>query len=251
VGTGLETQQYDDDYWRRRGHPRFYRYVVSAGSDEAALNGPAQVTTKIVTRGSTGTSTTSRVAAKPGASDPATISGAAVDRTAIGRARADDATEESAALYVVPGDIAIAAAHARPTPQDVSAAISELTNESGNILRASDLGALVSPVVIFDQLQVEKVEIHHDKSWANVRIDYRVELKQGIVRSEHHTDKRRWELEHTPEGWVAVNPTDRLYVPADAAAQIISERLYKLTKKSDRNRTQQASLARLLDAVFN
>jgi len=59
-------------------------------------------------------------------------------------------------------------------------------------------------------------------------------------------------LQHREDGWVVVNPTDRVYIPADTAAQIISERLYRLTKKSaDKNRSRQASLARLLDAVFN
>jgi hypothetical protein len=266
VGTGLETQQYDNDYWRSRGRPRFYRYLVGADSDEAALNRPArQTATKIAGAASAGTSAANRSAstAKPtglasgtdsrnGNAAAAGGSGGAANSTAIGRTVVDDTRDETAALYVVPGDIPIPGSRARPTSEDVSQAISELANESGNILRANDLATLTSSVVIFDQLQVEKVEIHHDKSWANVRIDYRVELKQGAVRSEHHTDKRRWELEHTPQGWVAVNPTDRLYVPASTAAQIISERLYQLTRKSaDKNRSQQASLARLLDAVFN
>jgi hypothetical protein len=268
VGTGLETQQYDNDYWRRRGRPRFYRYLVGADSDEAALSRPArQTATKIAGTPSEGTSAANRSASRS-TSKPAglgsgvdsrsgnsTIAGGSsqsASSTTIGRTVVDDTRDETAALYVVPGDILVPGSHAKPTSEDVSQAISELANESGNILRANDLGTLTSAVVIFDQLQVEKVEIHHDRSWANVRIDYRVELKQGAVRSEHHTDKRRWELEHTPEGWVAVNPTDRLYVPASTAAQIISERLYKLTRKSaDKNRSQQASLARLLDAVYN
>ncbi len=78
-----------------------------------------------------------------------------------------------------------------------------------------------------------------------------MELNQGQVHSQHRTEKRRWELQHREDGWVVVNPTDRVYIPADTAAQIISERLYRLTKKSADNRSQQASLARLLDAVFN
>src|SRR5260370_35760229 len=85
---------------------------------------------------------------------------------------------------------------------DVSEANSELTNQSGNILRGNDPATLSSPVIIFDQLQVEKVEFHHDKSWANVRIDYRVELNQGQVHSQHRTEKRRWEWQHREAGGV-------------------------------------------------
>jgi hypothetical protein len=268
VGTGLETQQYDSDYWRRRGRPRFYRYlvgVVGTDSDDAAPRQAAQQTpAKVASAANNGAAAPNRSMAKTTGLDPgpgsrignagtgsATGIGVGAGSTTVGRT-VDDARDETAAVYVVPRDIPVPATHGKPTAQDVSEAISELTNESGNILRSGDLAVLSSPVVIFDQLQVEKVEIHHDKSWANVRIDYRVELKQGSVQSQHHTDKRRWELQHTPEGWVAVNPTDRLYVPASTAAQIISERLYRLTKKTtDKNRGQQASLARLLDAVFN
>jgi hypothetical protein len=172
------------------------------------------------------------------------------------RAAVRSSADNTGTSFQIPEEIAIPASDAqsgaRPTAGTVSEAISELTSQSSGILRSGDLAALSAPVVIFDQLRVEKVEIHHDKSWANVRIDYRVELNQGQVKSQRHSDKRRWELQQTEDGWVAVNPQDRIYVPAEKAAQIVSERLYKLTRKSsDKNRSQQANLARLLDAVFN
>ena len=235
VGSGLETEQYDNDYWRQRGNPRFYRYLVAASSD-AALRKPA---TRVASENNAEPPAASRVATKAATGE--------LRSTAI-----HDGMDESAAIFLVPADIPIPAAHPRPAAADVSEAISELTNQSGNILRGNDPATLSSPVIVFDQLQVEKVEFHHDKSWANVRIDYHVELSQGQVHSQHRTEKRRWELQHREDGWVVVNPTDRVYIPADTAAQIISERLYRLTKKSaDKNRSQQASLARLLDAVFN
>ncbi len=234
VGSGLETEQYDNDYWRQRGNPRFYRYLVAASSD-AALRKPA---TRVASESNAEPLAASRVAAKAATGE---LRGTAIH----------DGMDETAAIFLVPADIPVPASHPRPAAADVSEAISELTNQSGNILRGNDPATLSSPVIIFDQLQVEKVEFHHDKSWANVRIDYRVELNQGQVHSQHRTEKRRWELQHREDGWVVVNPTDRVYIPADTAAQIISERLYRLTKKSADNRSQQASLARLLDAVFN
>ena len=234
VGSGLETEQYDNDYWRQRGNPRFYRYLVAASSD-AALRKPA---TRVARESNAEPPAASRVAAKAATGE---LRGTAIH----------DGMDETAAIFLVPADIPVPASHPRPAAADVSEAISELTNQSGNILRGNDPATLSSPVIIFDQLQVEKVEFHHDKSWANVRIDYRVELSQGQVHSQHRSEKRRWELQHREDGWVVVNPTDRVYIPADTAAQIISERLYRLTKKSADNRSQQASLARLLDAVFN
>ncbi|HTC91968.1 MAG TPA: NlpC/P60 family protein [Terriglobales bacterium] len=242
--SGLVTQQYDNDYWRQRGRPRFYRYLVGASSSSmlAALpksgRSPAAKISDMSNDGE-----------QP--ADAATGSKAAA---VLHQAAVRNSADKVDASFQMPEDIPIADAQsgAKPTAGNVSEAISELTNQSSGILRGGDLVSLPAPVVIFDQLQVQKVEIHHDKSWANVRIDYRVELNQGQVKSQHHSDKRRWELQKTEDGWVAVNPTDRIYIPAEKAAQIVSERLYKLTKKgSGKSRSQQASLARLLDAVFN
>jgi len=96
------------------------------------------------------------------------------------------------------------------------------------------------------------VELKRDKGWAQIRVDYRVALHQQQVESRHRNEKHRWELRRTDEGWVALIPQDRVYVPAAAATRIISERLYTLSKKnSGSTRIQQASLAHLLDAVFN
>ncbi len=244
--SGLVTQQYDNDYWRQRGRPRFYRYLVGASAS-----------TTLAALPKSGRSSTAKISdidstADQPADAPLPPKAAAEPHHAAVRSN----VESTGASFQMPEDIPIPAAdaqsEAKPTANNVSEAISELANQSSGILRSGDLAMLSAPVVIFDQLRVEKVEIHHDKSWANVRIDYRVELNQGQVKSQHHSDKRRWELQKTEDGWVAVNPQDRIYVPAEKAAQIVSERLYKLTRKSsDKNRSQQANLARLLDAVFN
>src|SRR5260370_32967385 len=42
VGSGFQTEQYDSDYWRGRGPSRFYRYLVGAPTDVAALRKPPQ-----------------------------------------------------------------------------------------------------------------------------------------------------------------------------------------------------------------
>ncbi|HZR29976.1 MAG TPA: NlpC/P60 family protein [Terriglobales bacterium] len=244
--SGLVTQQYDNDYWRQRGRPRFYRYLIGASTSTTPVSLPKS-----------GHSSTTRISDMNGAgeqpADASPLSKIAGEPHGAAIRNSADKVDTS---FQMPEDIAIpdsdAQSDAKPTASNVSEAISELTTRSSGVLRNGDLASLSAPVVIFDQLQVEKVEIHHDKSWANVRIDYRVELNQGQVKSQHHSDKRRWELQKTEDGWVAVTPQDRIYVPAEKAAQIVSERLYKLTRKSsDKNRSQQANLARLLDAVYN
>src|SRR5229473_5999318 len=138
VGSGLETEQYDNDYWRQRGNPRFYRYLVAASSD-AALRKPA---TRVASESNAEPLAASRVAAKAATGK---LHGTAIH----------DSMDESAAIFLIPADIPVPASHPRPAAADVSEAISELTNQSGNILRGNDPATLSSPVIIFDQLQVE------------------------------------------------------------------------------------------------
>ena len=132
VGSGLETEQYDNDYWRQRGNPRFYRYLVAASND-AALRKPA-------------TRVASESNAEPLAANRTTSKAVTGE---LRNSAIHDGMDESAAIFLVPADIPVPASHPRPAAADVSEAISELTNQSGNILRGNDPATLSSPVIIF------------------------------------------------------------------------------------------------------
>lgn len=247
LGSGLLTQQYDADYWRRRGRPRFYRYVVASSSEVVALHRPLER----INRASASQATVSRITDDTDPEEPAVSAAASQPST---RVSTRDRSDSPSAPFQLPEDIAIASSNpsAKPVAKDVAQAITDLGNESAAVLKSGDFTTLSQPVVIFDQLQVEKLELKRDKGWAQIRVDYRVELNQQQVESHHRSDKQRWELRRTEDGWVALIPQDRVYVPAAAATRIISERLYTLSRKTSGNtRVQQASLARLLDAVFN
>src|SRR5260370_16140192 len=79
----------------------------------------------------------------------------------------------------VPPSIIIAAARKQPTRGEVAAAISELSSATGNILRASDPSKLQTPVVIYERLDVERVEIKRDHGWAHVQIDSKASIAGG------------------------------------------------------------------------
>ncbi len=239
VGSGFQTEQYDSDYWRGRGPSRFYRYLVGAPTDVATLRKPPQ---RLATK-------TLNENAENDNQEPA--NNATASAGSLRRVATNVSDRDSVKAFQVPESIPIPSAQAKPTSEGVSEAISELTNASGGVLRM-DSTTSSSSVVIFDQLRIEKMDIKRDKGWAEVRVDYRVELNQGQLKNQRHSEKRRWELRRTQDGWMVMKPADRTYVSADVAEQVISERLYKLTKKSsDKNHGEQANLARLLDAVFN
>jgi hypothetical protein len=248
LDSGLLTQQYDADYWQRRGRHRFYRYVVGSQTEIAALQKPQP----LITRATASANSVKRIT--DDAEPQSSVSSEPLRPST--RVSTRDRSDQLATPFQLPEDISISSwdsnPDAKPTAKDVAEAITELASESAAVLKSGDFAGLAQPVIIFDQLRVEKVELKREKGWAQIRVDYRVALNRQQVESRHRNEKQRWELRRTDEGWVALIPQDRVYVPVAAATRIISECLYTLSKKNSANtRTQQASLAHLLDAVFN
>lgn len=149
----------------------------------------------------------------------------------------------SPATFEVPRSILIATGQERPTRDEVAKSVSELTNGTGSVLRTHDLSKLPVPVVIFDQLNVERVEITGDRGWAHVRIDSRVSLAGERADFKRRHEKANWELRRTELGWVAFTPLDRAYVPSDVAVRILAAQLANLAQ-SDGASDEMASVLR-------
>jgi hypothetical protein len=256
VSTGLQAQDYAGPYWRSRGRARFYRYRVEDSRSEttakAAATPVAPTSTQrhketvVAGERSPAEYSASRKAPKP-----------ASERTAVINRRVSAATGEApAAAAEVPSSIIIAAANKLPTRAEVAAAISELSSATGNILGVSDPSKLQLPVVIYERLDVERVDIKRDHGWARLRVDSRATIAGGEMDSKRRREIIRWELRRTETGWVAVAPTDRTYVPRDVALRHLAGQLARLTA-SDGGAAhegtivrQESQLANLLSALL-
>jgi hypothetical protein len=176
---------------------------------------------------------------------------------AVIHARVAPATPEARAVTTeVPPSINIAAANKQPTRGEVAAAISELSSAAGNVLRTSDPSNLQMPVVIYERLDVERVEIKRDHGWARLQIDSKASIAGGGTNLKGRREKVRWELRRTETGWEAVTPTDRTYVPQDVAVRNLAAHLARLTASDgsaahdDRILRQESQLANLLSALL-
>ena len=109
------------------------------------------------------------------------------------------------------------------------------------------------PVVIFDQIRVERVQIKGERGWAEVRIESRAALGGGKMDRKRHHEKRRWELRHTATGWTAFTPLERVYMPRDAAVRILAEQLARLAAKENGSAPAPATLRQeaQLAAILN
>jgi hypothetical protein len=262
VSTGPEAQNYEGPYWKSRGKPRFFRYKVESTEILTAANAPTP--TRAPNSGNSHEATQmieERSTAAASASDrsPKMASG----RTASGRTKvvnadlpAPAAPAVAATPFEVPESIIIAAGNKPPTNSQVAEAISELSNASGSVLRADALSKLAQPVVIFERLRVERLEIKRDHGWARLQIDSRATITAGEMDYKQRHEKVRWELRRTESGWEAVTPANRTYVPNDVAVRHLAAQLAHLTETDGAATHQEAvlrqesQLANLLSALL-
>jgi hypothetical protein len=253
VRSGLQTENYQGPYWRSRGTPRFYRYVLDAGSEveTASVAPPVKSSGNTTSHRSATANTELRAEAAKASPQPA--------EEASLRSRVIASTTESARPALpesIPSRILITSEQRPPTATETLDAISELSNAAANVLRAAEPLSAKTPVIVFDQLQVERIEAKHDKGWAHLRIDSHVRIgDQGADFKQRH-EKVRWELRRDASGWIAIPPADRSYVTRDAAVRVLSAQLAEMAQSeaaAQHDETvigQEARLANLLSALL-
>jgi len=253
VSTGPEAQDYAGPYWRSRGRPRFYRYKVEDSGDVTAANAAgSQRASKSAEHRKGIPGVGERSPAKYSVSNKAPKT--ASERTAVIHCQVPPAAP--AVTAEVPPSIVITAASKQPTRGEVAAAISELSSAAGNVLRASDPSKLQMPVVIYERLNVERVDINRDHGWARLQIDSKASIAGGETDRKRRREKVRWELRRTEMGWEAVTPTNRSYVPQDVAVRNLAARLARLTTSDgsaahdSKILVQESQLANLLSTLL-
>lgn len=133
-----------------------------------------------------------------------------------------------AAPFEPPKSIVVATGSKVPSREELAEGISELSDGFGGLLQRDDAFTTSQPVVIIDQLTIEKVEIKRDHGWAHVAIDWKVSISGGVVQAKRRHERVRWELRRTETGWQAIAPADRTYVPHDVAVKSLAAQLARI-----------------------
>jgi hypothetical protein len=251
--SGLETEDYTSAYWRRRGIPRFYRY--RATSDQTILtarriaprnNLDGNFRTQLVSQSTSDqprTNGTSRDSLEPlpGSEDDSPI-------RHISNAGEIDPS--------APSKVLINIGNKKPTAEQVKEAISKTYQSVSQGFTADFLLHSKSPVVIFTQLRVERLEFKGKHGWADVSIDTEATLTSGTLEKASRNDHQRWELQHAKSGWTTIVPTQNIYVPPAFAVRIFAQQLAQLTDQSASgiaasSDSQEGRLASLLNTLLN
>jgi hypothetical protein len=253
VRSGLQAEDYQGAYWRSRGKPRFYRYVVDAGSrvETAQAKHPSPPRAPATARSSNASEVAERSEPENSSSKPAVQD--ASERTLVANrsTRAIKSAEDP-----LPLSISISVEQRKPTSGEVADAISELSNTAADVLRTDEPLRLREAVVIFDELRVERVEIKRDKGWAHLQIDSHVRIAGDGADFKQRHEKVRWELRRGANGWTAIAPAEPKYVPRDAAVRILAAQLAQMTQSEDAARHeetiigQEARIVNLLSALL-
>jgi hypothetical protein len=254
VRSGLQAEDYLGAYWRSRGRPRFYRYVVDSGSDveTAKASPPAQPSGKSSPRKSTAAKTEVRAQAAEANANEATEQASIRSKViAAPRAPASAAVAES-----IPSTILITPEQRRPTASEAFDGISELSRTAASVLRTAEPLRVTTTLVILDDIHVERVETKRDKGWVRVQIDSHVRIGNGGVDFQRRRESVRWELRRDSSGWLAIAPAERAYVARDEAVRVLAAQLAEMTQSDaaanhDNNVVgQEARIANLLSALL-
>jgi len=257
VRTGLETQDYESPYWKSRGRPRFYRYKVENGGVVTAANTTGAPKIAVGHARALDTTVEERTATENGSSNrPPT---AASERITViygpPAPHALPVTKSTEAL-AIPPSVIVATGNKPPTREEVAGGISALSDPLGSTLGTEDVLKVAVPVVIVEEFSVEQVEAKRDRGWARVIVDSKVLINGGTVQVKHRQEKVRWELRRTVSGWEAVRPTNRIYIPHDAAVKNLAANLARLASSDGAAEhqedvlRQESQLASLLSVLL-
>jgi hypothetical protein len=253
VSSGPDAQDYTGAYWRSRGKPRFYRYIVedsaivtSAKTRSRAPQKPEKLSSKAgINRDAEKESRDAKLAPLD-----------AAERSPIPALAGTTASGEALPTNDVPATIVIASTLKRPTKDEVAAGITEWSKSAGDSLRTVQPLKVQTPVVIYEHVAVERVRIKGDTGSADVRVDSGVLLTNEGADFKQRHEKVRWQLRRTETGWIAVAPIERAYVQRDVAVQIFAAQLAHLAESDaaaahDENVLgQEARLANLLSGLL-
>jgi hypothetical protein len=156
----------------------------------------------------------------------------------------------------IPSSILITPEQRRPTAAEAFDGISELSSNAAGALRTAEPLRVMIPIVILDDVHVERVETKRDKGWIHLQVESHVRIADAGVDFKRRREKVRWELRRDAFGWTAIAPVERVYVARDGAVRVLSAQLAEMAASDAAARHdesligQEARIVNLLGALL-
>ena len=238
-GPGVDS--YDAPYWKRRGHPRFFRYVKAAPS--GVLSSPLRTASLNPTTLDNG----------PHEAAEDTVPDATEESSS--QTRSSSSLAANQIVSTTNSRLPLVQVHSvHPKPEQVDAAFLQACADSEESLRGRDLFTSVQPVIVFDHFTVSKLHTAGNQGWADVQIDEVFFFVDGKAQARRGLERQRWPLSRRDKtSWELTPPRGAIYLPQHIAVRILSHQLAQLTEARPDTMArprQKAELARVLDSLL-
>jgi len=238
-GPGVDS--YDSPYWRKKGRPRFFRYVKPVPG--------GVLSSSVRTTNLTPTALEEPETREPDSEEP--VSGISEERSAESASPATRVANQPLSTATPPVPL-VNSLH--PKPNQVSAAFLQSCAESESILRGRDLFKSAQPLVVFDHFTVRKLHIAGSQNWAEVEIGELSSLASGKAEAQNRSERQRWPLiRRNQASWELVIPRNTTYLPQAIAVRLLAQQLAQRTEGDPASSGaihENAELARLLDLLL-
>ena len=254
--SGLETEDYTSPYWRRRGSPRFYRYVVS-NSDPVLT--ARQSSPRSESSGQYKTVSVNQLSRNERDQDQESEPTRSRDSFNTPSATGNSASQQNADIDEYSSAspvISFGTSHDKPTVKQITEAITQWRQSRLSGLHAGSLLHTRSTVIIFNQFQVEHAEYKGKQGVAYVTLNSDGSLTSGVLNKEVRHIEQKWDLRRVKTGWTLTPPPEIIYVPRPVAVRIFAQQLARLAgaaeaEIADSTSSEEGQLASLLSGLLN
>ena len=237
-GPGMDS--YDAPYWKRRGQPRFFRYVESApsGAGSVLIHASWQPD--------------SSAAPDPTAEDPAPDESEPAAETARDSGYSAQPEKNRSENAATVRSLVVNSAH--PKPDQIKSAFLQTCQDSELSGHEAELFNTAQSVIAFDNFQVQKVHTSGNSGWVEVEIDEVASIAGSNAEMQKHTERQRWFLSRrNSTSWEVVLPQNMIYLPQRIAVKVLARALAQLTEDNSETastRQEKVQLARLLNGLL-
>lgn len=238
-GPGMDS--YDSPYWRRRGQPRFFRYVesVPSGSGSVLIHTASW-------------QPDSAEAADPTVEDSGPDESEAAAEVARDSGYSAQPEQTRSANPATARSLIVNSAH--PKPDQIKSAFLQTFQDSQLSDHEAELFSTAQSVIAFENFQVKKVHTSGSKGWVEVEIDEVASIAGSDAEMRKHSERQQWFLSRrNSTSWEVALPQNTVYLPQPIAVKVLAHALAQLTEdnpETANTRQEKVQLARLLNGLL-
>ena len=243
TNSGIVTESWTMRAWKRRGHPRFFRYRISPATDQTLL-----ADLMLPQSEDDGLPASTR-SPDPAYARPDRRNEKVFHSSSSSSSSRATPTRSSQGEFESPSVAGIVRRRGKPTKHDIAAALDQNGRIRAQDLIAGELLDLARPVSLVERVEVRKLKVNHGRGSITVRFKETLSLADGkIVKGK--TVERKLSLHYRYGAWVISDPQKRLYLPQDQALSVFEKQAELFLQRApDAGDTR--TVVKTLDMLFD